>query len=77
MIEFSFTHYHWLLVKRIIEDTTLKVIRQISIEDFQILLSMVFPDGETFLHKISNMNEILEVVVQRMPKNFNFLFIRN
>lgn len=50
MIEFSFTHYHWILADKIMNDISKKIIRQVSVEDLHILLLQVFPDGNTFLH---------------------------
>lgn len=70
MLEFSFTHYHWMLAEKIQNDTTLKIIKQIGIEDLHILLLQVFPDGNTFLHNIANSNEILEGISLRLGKDF-------
>ncbi|CDW77719.1 wd-40 repeat protein [Stylonychia lemnae] len=77
MIEFSFTHYHWMLALKIINDHQHKIIKQISLEDLKMLLLQVFPDGNTFLHKIANRNEVLEAVSLRINKDFQFLFIKN
>ena len=70
MLEQSFTHYHWQLAERVLKDTNHKIIRQISIVDFNILLLSVFPDGNTFLHMIANINEILKIISDRVSDSF-------
>ncbi|CDW90562.1 UNKNOWN [Stylonychia lemnae] len=77
MLQFSFTHYHWMLSLKVRDDHNLSTIKEITDDDLHLMLLQVFPDGDTFLHLIANRNEILDALYQRISKQSDYLFIKN
>ncbi|CDW81514.1 UNKNOWN [Stylonychia lemnae] len=60
VIEHSFSHYHWNIVKDY--ENSQNNIFELSNYDLQVLLLTILPDGSTFLHKIANNNQALDEI---------------